>query len=728
MHIVCQRFTTSKLQAFEDLESIATYGFRGEALASISHIAHVTITSRTPKAPCAFMGRYADGAMVTAAGAPASKPTPCAGNTGTTVTVEDMFYNVPTRLRALRSASDEYRRILDVVQRYAVHAAARGAAFSCKKRGGAAADVLTLPDSTTKQAIGALYGAPIAGALMNVAITSDASQGSQDEAPVFTAKGLATQGTFSTKTFTLILFINHRLVSCPSIKRAIEAAYVEYLPKRRHPFVYLSLELPPATVDVNVHPTKREVHFLHEDAIVAALFDHFRGLLAGGNASRSFATQSALPFTGTALPGSTPADTSADTSSLSTATPVAPSHKVRVDSREQRLDDFFTQTAPDTQRGADQPARGAAGSHHTAHASGCGCASEGGGKYDFVATYVEASVNNTDPALAAAKAASPGRVGGSKRPPPAGHDSVVATRSAKRCRPAYMKAVELASVQALLKDIARDTHRELHAALRHHAFVGVVDAHHSLLQAGTKLLLVAHTTLAQEMFYQQAIRLFSNNISFALQPAPSVRRLLRRALADPTLVQAPAAPPASLAQQGEALLLQHAPMLAEYFGLHIGKPPGDEAADVVVLALPRLADGHTPEPRSLPGLLADLVWKVDWSEELPCLKGVATALGKAYAQLPPLRGVGSPAAVVRDPGQPQPPHKDSQQRDIRAVAEGDAQGEAARADPTGGCWVIGNVLFPAMRSGCCPSKAAAAAGSALQVACTEQLYRIFERC
>ena len=136
--IVCERFTTSKLRKFEDLDNIATYGFRGEALASISHVAHVTITTRTRESRCAYRAKYEDSKLVPMKGnSIETKPQPCAGNVGTQICVEDLFYNVSTRRKALEGTSDQHARISEVVSRYAIHNA--GVGFTLKKAGSNAA-------------------------------------------------------------------------------------------------------------------------------------------------------------------------------------------------------------------------------------------------------------------------------------------------------------------------------------------------------------------------------------------------------------------------------------------------------------------------------------------------------------------------------------------------------------------------------------------------------------
>lgn len=101
--ILCERFTTSKLQRYEDLQSIGTFGFRGEALASISHVAHVTVTTMTGNDSCASLAHYSEGKLQGCV-------KPCAGTRGTTLMVENMFYNNPTRRQAMGKESIEDRK------------------------------------------------------------------------------------------------------------------------------------------------------------------------------------------------------------------------------------------------------------------------------------------------------------------------------------------------------------------------------------------------------------------------------------------------------------------------------------------------------------------------------------------------------------------------------------------------------------------------------------------
>ncbi|KAK5002114.1 hypothetical protein LTR28_011815, partial [Elasticomyces elasticus] len=283
--ILCERFTTSKLKAFEDLTSIGTYGFRGEALASISHIAHLTVTTKTQDSSCAWKAHYAGSKLTPAKPGQSADPKPCAGRQGTQITVEDLFYNVPTRRRAFRSASEEYAKILDLVGRYAVHCS--GVAFSCKKQGDSSSGLSVTSNASTIDRIRILHNSAVANELVEFTAAN--------ERWGFKSDGYISNANYSVKRTVLLLFINHRSVESSAIKKAVEHTYASFLPKGGHPFIYLSLEIDPARVDVNVHPTKREVNFLNEEEIIEVICEEIRDSLAKIDTSRTFLTQSLLP-------------------------------------------------------------------------------------------------------------------------------------------------------------------------------------------------------------------------------------------------------------------------------------------------------------------------------------------------------------------------------------------------------------------------------------------------
>ena len=107
--------------------------------------------------------------------------------------------------------------------------------------------------------------------------------------------GYVSNANYSIKRCTLLLFINHRLVESSALRKALETVYVNDLPKDKHPFMYLSLELNPMNIDVNVHPTKHEVKFLHEESIIESIQKCVETKLLGSNESRQYYTQSLIP-------------------------------------------------------------------------------------------------------------------------------------------------------------------------------------------------------------------------------------------------------------------------------------------------------------------------------------------------------------------------------------------------------------------------------------------------
>ena len=311
--IVAERFTTSKLREFSDLSSIATFGFRGEALASISHVAHLTILTKTKETPCGFKSSYRDSQMI-------SGPSPVAANQGTTITVEDLFYNVPNRRAALRSASEEHNKIADVVTKYAIHNS--GVGFVLKKQGEAVVELKTLSSNSVVENIKTVYGPTVARELIEFEL--------EDTKLKFECRGRISNVNYNVKKMIFLLFINNRLVDCSALKKALEQVYASYLPKGSFPFVYMSLKIAPQNLDVNVHPTKHEVFFLHQDAIIERLQQGLEEKLLSSNASRTLYCKKLLP--GATL----------EMFENNKEKSVAAKDMVRTDANAQKLDKFFT--------------------------------------------------------------------------------------------------------------------------------------------------------------------------------------------------------------------------------------------------------------------------------------------------------------------------------------------------------------------------------------------------
>ena len=153
--------------------------------------------------------------------------------------------------------------------RYAIHNS--GVGMALKKAGEAGVEVKTVSSSSVIDNIRTLYGPSLAKELVAFEM--------EDTKFKFSAKGQVSNVNYHVKKFVFLLFINNRLVESTALRRAVEGVYQSYLPKGSSPFVYMSLVIAPENVDVNVHPTKHEVFFLHQDAIIEKIQVSTRSVL-----------------------------------------------------------------------------------------------------------------------------------------------------------------------------------------------------------------------------------------------------------------------------------------------------------------------------------------------------------------------------------------------------------------------------------------------------------------
>ncbi|KAF0982846.1 hypothetical protein FDP41_010825 [Naegleria fowleri] len=269
LEIVCMRHTTSKLSSYDDLKTISTFGFRGEALSSVSQCAHVTIISKTQEQECAIRASYKNGRLDGAL-------KKSAGIKGTCITVENLFYDNKTRREAINK-STEMKKITEITRNYALFNT--GVSITLKKLDGKPI-FHTDTKSTVKQNIKTLFNSKIEKEIMDVDIKNDKLE--------LTGKGYFTNVNFSSKEKEFIIFVNKRLISHRDLKKAVLSVFEPYLPKGGHPFVFLSLMLNPRKVDVNLHPTKKEILFLDQEAIIEEVKETIRKKLLGSNESRVF--------------------------------------------------------------------------------------------------------------------------------------------------------------------------------------------------------------------------------------------------------------------------------------------------------------------------------------------------------------------------------------------------------------------------------------------------------
>lgn len=271
--IVCNRFTTSKLSTFDDLAALSTFGFRGEALASVSTISHLSIQSRPADSMCGYKATYFDGDLQTD---DKGGVKPVAMNQGTTIFVEDLFFNMPTRKQALTSESTEFGHVLDMMERYALLHSGK-VSLMLKKASDSTPMVSTKTTSTLEENIGLIFGSQITQKLLNCSLA--------DEKLGFEAQLYFTNSDLNLKRANFILFINQRLVDCSMLKNSTKDLYRKYLMKGGNPFVLFFLTIIPKNIDVNIHPTKNEVCFLYENEIIEKILQVIEKRLVDRNST-----------------------------------------------------------------------------------------------------------------------------------------------------------------------------------------------------------------------------------------------------------------------------------------------------------------------------------------------------------------------------------------------------------------------------------------------------------
>lgn len=280
--LALSRHATSKILHLDDLEAVASLGFRGEALASISSVSRLSLTSKTQGEDAAWCVK-AEGRDMQASLSPAAHPQ------GSTVEVRDLFFNTPARRKFLRTEKTEYQRIDEILKKLALANFQLG--FSLKNNGRVVHQWRpALTRAEQERRVANICGPTFIENALHIDIEHS---------------GLRLWGWVALPTFSRSqadlqhFYVNGRAIRDKLVSHAVRQAYQDVLYHGRHPAYVLYLELDPATVDVNVHPTKHEVRFRDNRLVHDFLFRSLHKLLADVRPEAQAETAYAQPETQT---------------------------------------------------------------------------------------------------------------------------------------------------------------------------------------------------------------------------------------------------------------------------------------------------------------------------------------------------------------------------------------------------------------------------------------------
>jgi DNA mismatch repair protein MutL len=265
------RHATSKIEDEHDLFRIKTLGFRGEALPSIASVSHLTITSSQGDIGYTLQ---VEGSMQSIQPSPARK--------GTSIIVEDLFYNTPARLKYLKNDYIEASSCIDIVSKFALAYPKVSFHLTVDEK----VTFTTDGKGEVLSVVQTIFGHDVASKMKKIEI----------EHPDFQLQGyLGLPEVSKSHRYQMYTFVNGRIVYMQKINQTIIEAFKPYLPPVRYPFVILSFTIDPSLLDVNVHPSKREIRFSKENLLKTVLFETISERLKSTNLS-------VLPQTYTPLP------------------------------------------------------------------------------------------------------------------------------------------------------------------------------------------------------------------------------------------------------------------------------------------------------------------------------------------------------------------------------------------------------------------------------------------
>ncbi|KAF1760504.1 hypothetical protein GCK72_008753 [Caenorhabditis remanei] len=617
--LVCERFATSKLQKFEDLMHMKTYGFRGEALASLSHVSKVNIVSKREDGKCAYQANYLDGKML----APTK---PAAGKNGTCITATDLFYNLPTRRNKMTTHGEESKMVHDTILRFAIHRPDVSFALHQNQ----SSDFRTKGDGNFRNVVCTLLGRDLADTVLPLSLESTRLKfkftGNVSK-PIASATSKNSQNRKTSRSFFSV-FINGRSVRCDILKHPID----EVLQNRSLfcQFVALHLEIDETRIDVNVHPTKSSVIFLEKEEIIEEIREYFEkfvsdifGFEPRGNvkdeedqeAEFSFSQvpiinmQSIKSIEAIRRPSvSNEKEFKPSPTSWKTEKKRVDHMEVRTDAKERKIDEFVVRCP-----GLKRPRTDSEDVFRD--------------EEEDVDERIQRNLEFNDEVSMVSVASTVDRRLNESQD--LGEDEELECATTHR-------EFQFESLETLRKQIVSNASLSLRELIRTSTFVGSIDPETVLIQFGTSLFQMNFSAVLREFFYQISIFSFGNYGSYRLDDEPPAVIELLELIGDVSKTDENYKDFGVFCDEGarieaEILLAQHSELLHDYFAIKmewIGEIPDERRLHVT--EIPSLVHHYVPQLEKLPFLIASLILDVDYDDEQKCFESISRAIGDLF--------------------------------------------------------------------------------------------------
>ena len=453
------------------------------------------------------------------------------------------------------------------------------------------ADLQTLQNSSKIDNIRSIYSSSIASELIEF--------NHQDNALSFTSSGYISNANYSCKKFNFILFINHRLVSCSPLKRQIESVFNAYLPKGTHPFVYLSIEIKRENVDVNVHPTKSQVHFLNQDKIIESICTSIQATLENCNQSRKFN-----------IPDRS--DLRSDLPRVVSQVSKKPSNLIRGDSKLQTLDSFLVKNG--------------GLSKQFGYNSLQSLTSQSGVKRKVGDLIVQDTTNqNRGNIINRRDVKQIETIIIDDDDENMTQEMVIDQETnSKKLDDKQYNEIKLTSILELRNELQSTTNQQLSTTISNHIFIGFVDSSRIMVSYNTSLLMCNFKDVAFHFFYQQILKYFGNFGVIDIFDGLDIKDMVLVALdhEDWDWNDSNVMSKSEISIDICDKFMEFSGMFLEYFMIKV--------RDGKIYSLPNILKGYTPNVVKLPLFLIKVGSEVDFTDEKTCFDGLCKQLAMLY--------------------------------------------------------------------------------------------------